>query len=603
MVRAVKIHAGLIALLVATRAAAATPVAGDALVIRDVAHPRGAKIIVDALLPAAPALDPRSAGATFEVVGDADADGATGIVALRAVHWRAVASPSGSGYEYDDPGASNGIRRATLLPDVGGLRLRVVGAGPAIPFRIRHPHAAVDVRFAVGSTAYCARFASFAQNGPLKIAARNAPAPAACAARRARCGNLLVEAGEECDDGDVVDGDGCASDCSLESPDAACAGVPESPHDRVHLVRIASGLSNVTHVTAPPLDPSRLFVVRQAGEIRVIRDGVLLSTPFLSLAPDVDISAGGERGLLSLAFHPDYERNGRFFVYFTAPSGELVIARYQVSADPDVADAASRIVLLRVSHPAGNHNGGQLAFGPDGYLYAGLGDGGGAGDPDENGQNPASVLGKVLRIDVDVEHDPFRRPPPDNPNPIPGRQGLVWALGFRNPWRFGFDRLTGDLWIADVGQGSREEIDFQPASSTGGENYGWDVYEGTMCFDPEPLFQSCPPPETYVEPIFEYEHTASPPDPSGCSVTGGFVYRGCRLPAERGRYFFSDFCTRFFRTLRVSGGALAEPLDRTAEIAPTGATVGNVTTFGEDARGEIYVGDQTGQVFALVPNG
>jgi cysteine-rich repeat protein len=418
-----------------------------------------------------------------------------------------------------------------------------------------------------------------------------------------RCGNRVAEAGEGCDDGGIVAGDGCSPSCDLESAAGLCAGVSRSPHDAVGFVRIVGGLSNVTHVTAPPLDPSRLFVVRQTGRVHVLRDGALLPDPFLQLTPDEDISIGGERGLLSLAFHPRYAENGRFFVFYTDTAGALVIARYQVSADPDRADADSRRVLLRRDHPRGNHNGGQLAFGPDGYLYAGFGDGGGSDDPDEAGQSTATMLGKILRIDVDVEERPFHRVPPTNPFPSAGpRLGLIWDLGFRNPWRFSFDRLTSDLYIGDVGQNTREEIDVEPAGSEGGANYGWDVFEGSVCREPEPLYPSCDAAPEFVAPVFDYAHSADPPDATGCSVTGGFVYRGCRLDGEQGTYFFSDFCTRFVRTFRgVADGRPIDLRDRTAELAPVGFAIANVTTFGEDARGELYIGDQSGQVFRLAP--
>jgi glucose/arabinose dehydrogenase len=339
-----------------------------------------------------------------------------------------------------------------------------------------------------------------------------------------------------------------------------------------------------------------LFILQQSGQIRVVTNGALLAAPFLDLSEQV--SCCDERGLLGLAFHPDYERNGRFFVNYTDRAGDSVIARYTVSSDPDRADPASERVLLTIEQPLSNHKGGQLAFAPDGTLFVGLGDGGGVGDPFELAQDDGSLLGKLLRIDVDVDEPPYGRVPADNPRADRGWPlGLIWAKGLRNPWRFSFDRSSGDLYIGDVGQYRFEEIDVQPADSRGGENYGWDIFEGRACYEPAPA-PVCPDqlPPAFTPPVLEYDHG------EGCSVTGGFVYRGCALPDLRGAYFFSDFCTGFLRSFRFVDGAVTELTDWTAALAPGGGrTIDHVTSFGEDARGELYIAELEGEVYKIVP--
>jgi cysteine-rich repeat protein len=421
--------------------------------------------------------------------------------------------------------------------------------------------------------------------------------PVAAHAGAPLCGNGVVEGSEECDDGNVIGGDGCSATCQLESAAARCAGVPSFPGTALAGQLVAGGLSGgPVHIHAPPLDPSRLFIVERTGYIRLIKKGAPPATTFLDIDAKVR-SSGPEQGLLSMAFHPDYENNGRFFVNYINNQGNSVIARYQVTANPDVGDPNSELVLITIARPASNHNGGQLAFGPDGYLYFGMGDSGGSGDPGEAAQSDASLLGKILRFDVDVDAPPYYSVPPTNPMAGAGDPlGLIWAKGLRNPWRFSFDRATGDLYIADVGQNSREEIDYQPASSGGGENYGWDVFEGTLCFDPQPLFPACPnPPTGFTMPVHEYNHS------QGCSITGGFVYRGCALPDLHGTYFYSDFCTAFIRTLRVAGGVAQDHHDRTADLDPPGpVAIDAVSSFGEDARGELYIADLNGEVFKIV---
>lgn len=380
---------------------------------------------------------------------------------------------------------------------------------------------------------------------------------------------------------------GCnASDC-VPAPGAA----PTT-------VLVTAGLSRPTSLVAAPGDRRRLFVVEQPGRIRIIRDGTLVAEPFLSIPERV--SCCGERGLLGLAFPPDHASSRRFFVNYTDPGGNTVIARYRLSAD-DRADRDSEQVVLRIQQPFNNHNGGQLAFGPDGYLYVGMGDGGSGGDPANNAQNDDTLLGKLLRLDVAVPDDapvPYAVPP-DNPRADRGAPlGLIWAKGLRNPWRFSFDRETGDLYIADVGQGSREEINVQPAGSRGGENYGWRIFEGLACFNPSPQADCPDPPIGLVMPVVDYDHSGG-----RCSVTGGYVYRGCALPDLRGHYLFADFCARFLQSFVLAGGVATDIRDRAAELAPAGGgSIDQVSTFGEDADGEIYIADYAdGELYKIVP--
>lgn len=413
------------------------------------------------------------------------------------------------------------------------------------------------------------------------------------------CGNGTAEPPEECDDGNVADGDGCSSVCLLEDTSALCAGVATTSGTAIDAVLVSNAFAQPMHATAPPLDPSRLFVVEREGRIRIVHlaDDSVAPTPFLDMT---DLTTtDGERGLLSMAFDPDYESNRRFFVYYTDNSGRITIARYQTAAgNPNAADESTAEVLLSIPHPGqSNHNGGQVAFGADGYLYAATGDGGGGGDPDENAQDDASLLGKMLRIDVDVDVPPYWAVPPTNPGYVDGTSELelVWAKGLRNPWRFSFDRETGDLVIADVGQGSLEEIDWQPAASTGGENYGWDVFEGTQCYEPDPAPMCPSPPTGFTMPIHEYSHAV------GCSISGGFVYRGCAMPDLAGTYFYSDWCAAFLRTIEIVAGAATNAQDRTADAEDGGASLAGVISFGEDARGELYVVQQGGAVYRLQP--
>jgi hypothetical protein len=333
-----------------------------------------------------------------------------------------------------------------------------------------------------------------------------------------------------------------------------------------------------TYLTAPPGDAERLFVVQQAGRIRVVRNGAVLPVDFLDLTSLV--LSGEERGLLSMAFAPDYATSGRFYVYYTAqdPVGELRIEEFRRSADPDVADPGSRRTILAIDHPLGNHNGGQLQFGPDGYLYVGTGDGGGGGDPNDNGQNLGTLLGKILRI------DPAGAPysvPADNP--FVSRDGLdeIWSYGLRNPWRFSFDRQTGDLVVADVGQNTWEEIDFVPAGAGAGRgmNFGWSCWEGRH------VFKNCTAPG-HVAPVLEYSHAR------GCSITGGYVVRDPALAPLAGRYVYGDFCDD-----RVWSTILAVP--DAQDDRQTDLSVPSLYSFGEDACGRLYALSGEGPVYRL----
>jgi glucose/arabinose dehydrogenase len=328
----------------------------------------------------------------------------------------------------------------------------------------------------------------------------------------------------------------------------------------------------------------KLYVVEQGGRIRLIDNGTLLAAPFLDISARV--VSGGEQGLLGLAFPPGHAASGRFYVNYTRISdGATVIARYQRTTDPDVADPNSEAVLLTVPQPFANHNGGQLAFGPDGFLYIGMGDGGSGGDPQNNAQNPASLLGKMLRIDVESAPDPGLAYAIPATNPFAqttGFRGEIWALGLRNPWRFSFDRLTGDLYIGDVGQGSFEEVDFQAAGSAGGENYGWRIMEGAHCFDPATCSQV-----GLVLPVAEYDHG------QGCSITGGFVYRGQAFPALQGFYLYADFCSGRFWSLKRDGPAWQNSV---LLVEPH-----SISSFGEDEAGNLYAADlAAGVVYEIV---
>jgi len=360
-------------------------------------------------------------------------------------------------------------------------------------------------------------------------------------------------------------------------------------------VRVAQGLSLPLFVASPPGDTTRLFVVEQRepdsrGYIKIVKNGAVLPTPFLVTSTLANFN---EQGLLGLAFAPDYATSGRFYVDYTDSTWATRVVRFTVSGNPDQANPTGT-VILSIPQPYSNHNGGWLGFGPDGYLYVATGDGGDAGDPQDRAQNVDSLLGKMLRLNVSGSSYTI---PPDNPfaGATPGRDE-IWAFGLRNPWRPSFDRETGELVIADVGQSQREEINAPTRAA--GVNFGWRCFEGTLPFSSSASTPcaSCTAPGCTVFPAYEYDHTLS-----RCSITGGYVYRGCAIPDLRGTYFFADYCGKQIYTGRFQGGALTGVTDRTQELAPVGITMGNITSFGEDARGELYICDQSGQIFKIVP--
>ena len=359
----------------------------------------------------------------------------------------------------------------------------------------------------------------------------------------------------------------------------------QSPLDTLRFDLIADDLDRPISIANAGDGSGRLFIVEQRGKIFVVDGETVLETPFLDI--DDRASFDSERGLLGLAFHPNYEENGFFYVNYTDNNGDTVIARYQVSADPNVADAGSEQVVLRQVQPFANHNGGQMQFGPDGYLYFGLGDGGSGGDPDNRAQNLSLLLGKMIRIDVDGD-SPYAIPA-SNPfaNSLTVAQQAarpeIWAYGLRNPWRFTFDRETGDMFIGDVGDDKMEEIDFQPASSTGGENYGWRRMEGTLCHVPDTNCND----GSLTLPIQTYRIVTD----GDCAVIGGYRYRGVQYPQLNGIYFYSDFCSGRIRTTVQEGS------DWT-----TGASVETdfrTTTFGEDEAGELYIADYSGEIYRI----
>lgn len=339
---------------------------------------------------------------------------------------------------------------------------------------------------------------------------------------------------------------------------------------RLALEPVAKGFASPLLVTNGGDGTGRLFVVEQGGRIRILRRGRVLDPPFLDVSSLV--IAGGEQGLLGLAFHPEYEANGRFFVNYTDVDGDTVVAEYAVSSsDPGKADESAR-VLLRIDQPFANHNGGNIVFGPDGYLYIGMGDGGSAADPFGNGQRLDTLLGKLLRIDVDGER-PYAIP---QDNPFVGREGArpeIWAIGLRNPWRFSFDPEGGALWIGDVGQNALEEVD-RARADRGALNYGWNLMEGDGCFEPP---TGCDP-QGLVQPIAVYATGI------GCAVIGGHVYRGTEFPALRGGYLYADICNGFIWGLDATGRSPQEPV----RLLDTNRAI---SSFGLDEEGELYVTD------------
>lgn len=365
---------------------------------------------------------------------------------------------------------------------------------------------------------------------------------------------------------------GCASDVTPGGPEP-----DPGPTGPLRLVEVVTGLSAPVALTTPPGDP-RLFIVEQSGRIRVVEDGTLLTAPFLDIRDRV--RDGGEQGLLGLAFHPDYARNGRLYVNYTDNGGATRVARYTARADdPDRADPATERILLTVAQPFANHNGGHVAFGPDGMLWIGMGDGGSAGDPGNEGQDRTSLLGALLRLDVDGG-DPYRIPA-DNPYANGGGRGEIWATGLRNPWRWSFDGPSGLLYIADVGQNRWEEVNVAPADEPG-VNYGWRTMEGPDCFNPS---SGCNRNGLHL-PVLSYGHG------EGCSVTGGVVYRGQDVPGLVGHYLYGDYCGGWIRSFRLQGDTAADRQERFAGL-------GNVVAFGEDRDGEVHVLTGDGRVLRI----
>jgi glucose/arabinose dehydrogenase len=350
---------------------------------------------------------------------------------------------------------------------------------------------------------------------------------------------------------------------------------------------VASGFVHPIQVTNAGDGSGRLFVVEQTGLIKIIKEGQVLVQPFLDVR-DL-ISLGSERGLLGLAFHPQYSQNGYFYIDYTDVNGNTTIERYSASQDPDVADPQSSLILFKIDQPYANHNGGQLAFGPDGYLYIGMGDGGSANDPLNNGQSLSIPLGKLLRIDVD-HGTPFAVPAD---NPFANQSGVdarIWDWGLRNPWRFSFDDLTGDLYIGDVGQDQYEEIDFEAAGSSGGLNYGWRCMEGSHIHNTQPPCDSQSYLNSLIPPILDYSHA------DGEAVIGGFVYRGSTFPALQGIYFFGDYITGKLWSVKLISRNPYTWSQYRLELE-TGL---NISAFGEDEQGEIYVADYSGGTIRLL---
>ncbi len=354
----------------------------------------------------------------------------------------------------------------------------------------------------------------------------------------------------------------------------AAPAQPEATWPRLRLRQPVTGFDRPVHIANAADGSGRIFVVEKVGRVRIVKDGVLQATPFLDISDRVR-SLGGEQGLLSVAFPPGYAAAGHFYVDYTDLMSNTVVARFALTADPDVADAASEQIVLTVTQPYANHNGGQLAFGPDdGYLYIGMGDGGSGGDPLGNGQNPAVLLGKLLRIDVETGNPATYTIPATNPyTQTSGYRPEIWALGLRNPWRFSFDRQTADLYIGDVGQSSYEEVDYQAAASPGGENYGWNIMEGFHCYPADPCDQT-----GLTLPVVEYEHTQG-----NCSITGGFVYRGVDYPNMAGIYFYADFCTGSMWGLERGAGTWQNSLLYDATFS--------ISSFGEDEAGNLWVAE------------
>ena len=353
------------------------------------------------------------------------------------------------------------------------------------------------------------------------------------------------------------------------------------------LKTVATGLDFPLYLTTAPGDNNRLFIVEKGGLIRIIKNETLLKTPFLDIRNLV--SGGSEQGLLGLAFDPGYVTNNRFYVSYTDTAGDTRIVRYLVSDNQDVAKTTPDRIILTIDQPFANHNGGNIVFGPDGYLYIGMGDGGSGNDPQGNGQDPTDLLGSLLRIDVRPQGD--YAVPGDNPFiSQPSFRPELWDIGLRNPWRFSFDRKTGDLYIADVGQNAREEINVATAAQGGGGgrglNYGWNIMEGTLC---TPGINPNCQKTGLTLPVLDYDHSSGT-----CSVTGGYVYRGSAIPELQGTYFYSDYCAGWVKSFVYRNGTISDHKDWKS-LSPGG----NITSFGEDGQGELYILTSQGGVYRI----
>lgn len=401
--------------------------------------------------------------------------------------------------------------------------------------------------------------------------------------------------------GSNASGNGGGSGTAVTPDSLKDCGEAQNPSvPALQLTEVASGLDSPVYLTQPRGDDNRLFVVEKPGAIRIIAGGDLVDEPFLTI--DAVSERGGEMGFLGLAFHPEYSSNGRFYVYYSTLAGGAAhisrIAEYTVSDEnPDLADPASERVLLEVSQPQDNHNGGDLEFGLDGLLYIGLGDGGGGGDQHGaigNGQNLDTLLGKILRIDVDGtgagELGAYAIPSGNFAGE--GARPEIWSYGLRNPWRFSFDACTGDMYIADVGQGALEEVNFEPWASAG-LNYGWRLMEGTRCFNPNSGCDAST--QNLVLPVATYGRDI------GQSITGGYVYRGPAIPELRGTYLYADYASAAFFALRVADGEVALAQTNISDNLNPGRAIDNISSFGQDSAGELYVLSMNGSVFRITP--
>lgn len=399
------------------------------------------------------------------------------------------------------------------------------------------------------------------------------------------CGGRVVSAALLVGALGACGGDGSTTPTPAPTPTpASCEGVESVSGIPTLAARlVASGFNQPLDLQSVSGDHERVYVVEQGGRIRVVRNGQVQGEAFLDISDRT--RSQGERGLLGLAFHPRFEANRRLFVNYTNRSGDTHVAEFTATS-ADRVDPATERVLLVVPQPFANHNGGGLAFGGDGRLYIALGDGGSGGDPMGAGQNLGTLLGKILRIDID-SGAPYGIPS-DNPFlSTAGAEPEIWAYGLRNPYRIAFDPATGDLYVGEVGQSQREEIDVGLAARGGGENYGWNVTEGTLCFAPPAGCDRA----GLTMPVLEYGHG------EGCSVTGGVVYAGCRMPDLVGTYFYGDFCSGFVRSFRLVEGVATEGRDWTADLQG----IDRISSFGTDARGEVYVVDYDGEVYRLEP--